>query len=263
MQENRAIYITNLPPDATIKEIDDEFSKYGMIEQAVDGSKRIKMYTDDKGRFTGEALVVYFKKDSVAMAIRMMDDSWFRPGKGEHIRVQEAERTYKKVQDGEEVKKGLTRQERKNAALNRAEMNRKLAEWSDEEDEAAKETFAAPTNKWAKIVIIKHAFTLQEIEEDPDARADIREDFQTEGEKFGKVTNVVVYDQEPDGIVTIKFDDAEAAAQFIKACHDRFFGGTKLDVRAAQDNPKGKFKKSARYLDEEEEEELLDSLIQK
>jgi HIV Tat-specific factor 1 len=124
VQENRAIYITNLPRDATLDEIDIEFSKYGMIDQSVDGEKRIKMYTDDEGNFKGEALVVYFKKDSVAMAVKMMDDSWFRPGQGPNIRVQEADRSYKKTQDTDEVAKALSRKQRKNHGLNRAEMNR-------------------------------------------------------------------------------------------------------------------------------------------
>jgi hypothetical protein len=35
------------------------------------------MYTDDEGKFNGEALFVYFKKDSFTLAIQMMDDYFF------------------------------------------------------------------------------------------------------------------------------------------------------------------------------------------
>lgn len=139
-------------------------------------------------------------------------------------------------------------------------MIRKLAEWSDDEDEVAKETFV-PKNQWAKIAIVKHAFTLKELEDDKDARADIQADMRDEGEKHGKVTNVVIYDLEPEGIVTIRFEDVDSAESFIKACDGRSFDGRKLIVTAAQSNPKGKFKKSARYLNEEEEEELLNDLV--
>jgi HIV Tat-specific factor 1 len=97
-----------------------------MIDQGVGGAKRIKMYTDEEGDFKGEALVVYFKKDSVAMAIQMMDDSWFRPGQGPNIRVKEADRTHKKVQNVDDVSKSLTRQDRKSHGQNRAEMNRSV-----------------------------------------------------------------------------------------------------------------------------------------
>lgn len=127
MQENRAIYITNLPLDTTLEEIDREFSKYGMIDQGVGGAKRIKMYADEEGNFKGEALVVYFKKDSVDMAIKMMDDSWFRPGvQGPNIHVKEADQTHKKVQNVNDVSKTLTRKDRKNHGQNRAEMNRSV-----------------------------------------------------------------------------------------------------------------------------------------
>lgn len=116
--------MTNLPLNATLQEIDDEFSKYGMIDQSPDGTKRIKMYADEDGEFKGEALIVYFKKDSVGMAVRMMDDSWFRPGEGPNIRVQEADMSYKKIQDGQEVSKKLVRKDKKANERNRAEMNR-------------------------------------------------------------------------------------------------------------------------------------------
>ena len=94
-----------------------------MIDQSVDGSKRIKMYADDNGEFKGEALVIYFKKESVSMAIRMMDDSWFRPGIEDKIRVQAADLSYKKHQDAQEVKQGMVRRDRKANELNRARMN--------------------------------------------------------------------------------------------------------------------------------------------
>lgn len=38
------------------------------------------MYTDEKGKFKGEALVVYFRPESVNLAIQMLDDSDFRLG---------------------------------------------------------------------------------------------------------------------------------------------------------------------------------------
>jgi len=102
---------------------------------------------------------------------------------------------------------------------------------------------------------------LQELEKDPNATVEIAEDMREEGEEFGPVTNVVVYDREPDGIVTVRFEDADAAAKFIEKCNGRFFDNRKLEVYAAQDNPKGKFKKSDRHVDEDEQEKHLDSLI--
>ena len=57
-------------------------------------------------------------------------------------------------------------------------------------------------------------FTLQELEDDPTAILDIKEDIREECEKLGEITNVVLYDEEPDGIVSVRFKDPTAA----KAC---------------------------------------------
>jgi HIV Tat-specific factor 1 len=83
-----AIYITGLPKDVTVEEVDEVFSKYGLIaENLATGEKRIKLYSDESGELKGDALVVYFKPESVSLAIEMMDGYEFRYGKG-NISVQ-------------------------------------------------------------------------------------------------------------------------------------------------------------------------------
>ena len=60
---------------------------------------RIKLYEDDKGRFKGDALVVYFRPESVNLAIDLLDDTDFRLGQeqpGGRMRVSAADRSYKK-----------------------------------------------------------------------------------------------------------------------------------------------------------------------
>lgn len=139
-------------------------------------------------------------------------------------------------------------------------MYRRLAEWSDE-DEAATATFAPPTNKHSKIVVVKYAFTLEEIEQDPGAISDIKQDMREEGETCGTVTNVVLYDKEPDGIVTVRFKEQTAADEFVKKINGRNFDGRKLVVTTATERPK--FKKSGKGTasDDEEEAERLDNFI--
>jgi HIV Tat-specific factor 1 len=95
-----------------------------MIDQGLDGQKRIKMYADDNGDFKGEAMVVYFKRESVGMAVRMMDDSWFRPGEPATIKVQEADMSFKKTKDAQEAKQNMVRRDKKANERTRAEMNR-------------------------------------------------------------------------------------------------------------------------------------------
>ncbi|KAJ4341815.1 hypothetical protein N0V87_001478 [Didymella glomerata] len=261
VQENRAIYVSNLPRDTNETEIEEEFKKYGIIDQGADGNKRIKMYKDDEGNFNGDALIVYFKKDSVDLSIRMMDEYYFRIEDQSQgvIKVKEADFSYKKNKDGDEIKNQLSRKDKKASERNRAELNRKLAEWSDNEEEVA-ETFAPKKNKWAKVCILRYAFTLAELDEDDAAILEIKEDIREEAETFGEVTNVTLFDKEEDGIIAVRFKEFESAEKFKDAIHGRHFGGRKLEVTLAEDKPR--FKKSARgeEPDSDEEERNLDRL---
>ena len=100
---NTAIYVTSIPLDATFDEVRDTFSKCGVIAEEIDsGRPRIKMYQDEHGTFKGEALIVYFRPESVDLAVQMLDDSNFRigqPGPQGHMRVQKADFSFKSQQD--------------------------------------------------------------------------------------------------------------------------------------------------------------------
>lgn len=78
--KNTAVYITGLPLDAELDEIIARFSKCGVIEEDDDGDTKVKMYAKDDGTFNGEALVVYFKEESVALAVAMLDGAELRIG---------------------------------------------------------------------------------------------------------------------------------------------------------------------------------------
>ena len=96
-------------------------------------------------------------------------------------------------------------------------------------------------------------FTLAELAEDTAALLDIKEDIREECEKFGQVTNVVLYDKEEDGIVTVRFTDAVAAKACMKAFDGRWFD--KRQVKAYIPDGKVKFKKSRKQDADEDDEE--------
>lgn len=100
-RKNTAIYITNLPLDVTETEINDVFSKCGVIAEEIDhGKPRIKLYKNEDGKTKGDALVVYFRPESVKLAVQMLDDSDFRSGvEGTRIKVQPADFSYKAQQE--------------------------------------------------------------------------------------------------------------------------------------------------------------------
>lgn len=78
-RKNTAVYVTQLPPDTTEAELKDVFSRCGVISEEIDGGKpRIKLYRNDDGSLKGDALIVYFRPESVSLAIQMLDDSPLR-----------------------------------------------------------------------------------------------------------------------------------------------------------------------------------------
>ena len=100
---NTAVYVTSLPPNTTTQELHTVFSRCGVIAEEIDGGRpRIKMYMNEAGTFKGDALVVYFRPESVNLAIQLLDDTEFHLGEKGHagnMRVQAAESSFKKQQD--------------------------------------------------------------------------------------------------------------------------------------------------------------------
>lgn len=94
--KNTAVYVTNLPFDTEVEEIVERFGKFGVIEEDDQGEPKVKMYTTEGGTFSGEALVVYFKEESVLLAINLLDDAELRVGESSTVmKVQRAEFKHK------------------------------------------------------------------------------------------------------------------------------------------------------------------------
>jgi HIV Tat-specific factor 1 len=250
------VYVTGLPFDATVDEVAELFSrKCGVIAEEIDsGRPRVKLYTDPAtGRSKGDALIVFFKPQSVDMALMLLDDTDFRispngVGSGK-MRVQPADATYKKTTyEGSNGNEGggdadsasgtrgkedarKQRQDKQRIIKKTQKLDAKLADWSDEEDGAAAQYDR--NAKWDKVVILKHMFTLRELEEDPAALLDIKEDIRDECVKLGEVTNVVLYDLEEDGVVSVKFRNADAAAACVRVMGGRAFDGRVVTAELA------------------------------
>lgn len=275
---NRAIYVTGLPLDVTVEEVAEVFSrKCGVIAEEIDsGRPRIKLYTDAQGNFKGDALIVFFKAPSVDMAIMLLDDTHFRYsesglGSGK-MRVQPADASYKKTQQqagepgaaegtqqaqqagdgrGAGAGPGNNSKDREKVIRKTQKLSAKLADWSDDED-----VYVPPeqrTGKRDKMVILKHMFTREELDEDPAALLEIKEDIREECGKLGDVTNVVLYDLEPEGIVSVKYKRPESAAACVELMDGRNFGGQRVEAYI----PSGrvKFQKSKDNNDEAGSEE--------
>lgn len=100
--KNTAVYVTNLPTDTEVEELAERFGKFGVIEEDDEGAPKIKLYAREDGTFSGDALVVYFKEESVDLAVSLLDDAELRLGDtGPRMRVQRAEFGHKHEGGGE------------------------------------------------------------------------------------------------------------------------------------------------------------------
>lgn len=74
---------------------------------------------------------------------------------------------------------------------------RKLNEWDDEDGfgpAITDEDKSRAANRTSRVAVLKHMFTLKELEEDASLLLDLKEDVREECETLGEVTNVVLYD---------------------------------------------------------------------
>ncbi|KAL1942094.1 hypothetical protein VTO73DRAFT_6624 [Trametes versicolor] len=238
--KNTAVYVTGLPADADLDEVAARFGKFGLIEEDDEGSPKVKLYARDDGSFSGDALVVYFKEESVSLAITMLDDAELRVGEpNTRMSVRRAEFGHKHEQGpaggagGGEARPRKTVHDKKRATRRIGKMQKKLGEWDDEDGfgpSISEEDKLKEMNKHGRVVVLKYMFTLKELEEDSALLLDLKEEVREECETLGEVTNVVLYDEEPDGIMTVKFKDALSAQACVLKMNGRFFAGRRVEA---------------------------------
>ncbi|ORZ37385.1 hypothetical protein BCR44DRAFT_85166 [Catenaria anguillulae PL171] len=226
---NTSIYLSPLPPDVTASELHVACSKYGIIlDDLTTGIPKIKLYTDPAtGKFKGDALVTYYKPESVALAIQLLDDCPLRASEPEHpernprVRVSEAQFREKSDEEKKKAREMKMHVDKRTLNKKKQKMDRKL-DWFDEgpgEKKAA---------KFAKVVVLKGMYTLDEIEREPEVMLEIAEDVRGECEKVGEVTSLTLYDGEPDGIILVRFKEPLSALACIQLMNGRFFGGQQV-----------------------------------
>lgn len=127
-RRNTAVYVTSLPLDVTVPEVKSVFSRCGLIAEEIDSGKpRIKLYEDEAGVFKGDALIVFFREESVSLAVTLLDDTDFRLGESGpngKMTVKEAEFSYKKVKTSEDVKHTSTNKDKKKIIRKTQKLNK-------------------------------------------------------------------------------------------------------------------------------------------
>lgn len=232
--KNTAVFVTGLPPDTEMEEVVERFGKFGVIEEDDEGEPKIKLYARDDGSFSGEALVVYFKEESVPLAVNLLDDAELRIGDPSTImRVQRAE--FKHKHTGDAGDGGVPRRtiDKKKATKRIGKMQRKLQEWDDDDGfgpAKTEEDRIHSNNRSSRVVVLKHMFSLKELDEDPTLLIDLKEDVREECSSLGEVTNIVLYDKEPEGVMTIKYKEPLSAQACVVKMNGRYFAGRRIEA---------------------------------
>lgn len=263
-RQGTAVYVSNIPKDITKEELETVFEKYGILAEDLNsGEKRVKIYKDaETGEPKGDALIVYYRSESVALAIDMLDDTKLRQDDDDTAKLRVQKANFEKYGNNNNNNSnnngnGNSTSPSKNKTENQGDaeeykkrkqkLNKRLNDminnW-EETDQLRHEKRQKYLKRYEKTVVLQHCFTLDEIAEDPEVVEDIEQDMFDECSKFGQIVKVIVYDEEPEGIVLVKFADKSAADLCVLKLGGRFFGGQQLNAFIYDGKPYKKSKKN-------------------
>eukprot|EP00889_Picochlorum_renovo_P008776 jgi/Picre1/35806/NNA_003266.t1 len=156
-KKNTSVYVQGLPQDVTVQEMEQVFSKCGVIKiDPETNGPRIKLYRDNDV-LKGDGLVTYLKAPSVQLAIDILDGTPLRYGLDTTMSISEA----KFEQKGNTfVKKDAVSKKRKKQIAEMQE--RKALGWKGFDDKIKPELVT---------VVLKNMFTLEEMAENADFEA--------------------------------------------------------------------------------------------
>ena len=117
----------------------------------------------------------------------------------------------------------------------------KINDWDSDSDERR----TAGPSATARTVVLKKMFTLAELDEDPTLLLDLKQDVREECETLGDVTNVVLWDKEPEGLISVRFREPHVARACEQRMHGRYFAGRQITAMRVDGKPK--FRRSARH----------------
>ncbi|CAJ0934448.1 unnamed protein product [Ranitomeya imitator] len=141
---NTNVYVTGLPPDITNDEFIQIMSKCGIIMRDLQSEEyKIKLYKDKEGNLKGDGLCCYLKKESVQLALKLLDEYEIR---GYKLHVENAKFQLKGEYDATKKKKKC-KDYRKKLSL-----QQKQLDWRPEKKD--NET----RKRFERVIIIKNMF---------------------------------------------------------------------------------------------------------
>jgi len=212
LKKNTSVYVSGLPSDVSVEEVKDAFGRCGIIKENDDRTPRIKLYQDKAtGMLKGDGLVTFLKEPSVEIACTIMDGAPLRPN-GPPMSVSVAQ--FEKKPDRQPSKKPGKKPNKKQVVNQEKRLG-----WEGFDD------FKKPEEV---TVILKHMFTLEEMQLNPNLREELEEDVASECSKLGAIERLRVFATNPEGVISVRFKFEDAAAECIKLMNGRFFAGRQI-----------------------------------
>ncbi|XP_036353735.2 HIV Tat-specific factor 1 [Ochotona princeps] len=215
---NTNVYVSGLPPDITVDEFIQLMSKFGIIMRDPQTEEfKVKLYKDNQGNLKGDGLCCYLKRESVELALKLLDEDEIR---GYKLHVEVAKFQLKGEYDASKKKKKCKDYKKK------LSLQQKQLDWRPERR-------AGPSRmRHERVVIIKNMFHPMDFEDDPLVLNEIREDLRVECSKFGQIKKLLLFDRHPDGVASVSFRDPEEADYCIQTLDGRWFGGRQITAEA-------------------------------
>ncbi|KAK3097780.1 hypothetical protein FSP39_013131 [Pinctada imbricata] len=249
-EKNTNVYVSGLPSDITDDEYKEMMTKYGLVMfDPISKSPKLKLYKDENGEPKGDGRCCYIKLESVDLALKLLDGYNLR---GSTIHVEKAKFTMKGEFDPSKKRKKLSNKEKKKMK----EKQQKLFDWRPERAVGGRK-------KGDKVVILKNMFKPTDFDEDPMLINELRDDVRTEASKFGEVKNVKIFDNHPEGVMSVSFKEPEEADACISAFNGRWFdkkvitaeswdGRTKYEIQESEAERDARLNKWEKFLENDE-----------
>uniref|UniRef100_A0A914PMI2 RRM domain-containing protein n=1 Tax=Panagrolaimus davidi TaxID=227884 RepID=A0A914PMI2_9BILA len=191
--------------------------------------------------------------ESVELALTILDGWELNKHK---VKVEKAKFQMKGEFDPTKKKKKMTLEQKKKFI----EKQNKAFEWEPEKPR----NYRPPSDR---TVILKNVFGLDEMIKNVTLALDLKEIIKERCERFGKIIKIVVYENHPEGVVSVSYNTVEEADYCVQLLNrgimrhrkieaSNWDGKTKYKVKESEEDQKRRDQEWKNFLEDEEEAEV-------